>query len=131
MKQVLGKVSKDIAKKYDIDEYANKKIVIYDDTRRHCQKKHLKEFGNPKTFYYIMNNLEDIINNPDNVFYIKSKDILEYYKTFAFGITVRVKIQPGNELKVKTVFTVSQTKIDNRVKREQYNKYVINNENAQ
>lgn len=126
MKRVLGKVSKEIASKYNIEEYTNKKIVIYDDARKHCYKKHLKEFGDSKTFHYIMDNLDDIISNPDEVFYIKNKDTLEYYKTYSFGITVRVKVEPGNELKVKTVFTVTQTKIDNRIKKEEYNKYIIN-----
>ena len=83
MKRVLGKVTKEIALKYNLEEYMNKKIVIYDDARRHCYNRHMQEFGDSKTFHYIMDNLEDIICNPDNVFYIKNKQTLEYYKTYA------------------------------------------------
>lgn len=73
-----------------------------------------------------MDNLEYIIEKPDEVFYVKRKNTLEYYKTFDIGVTVRVKVEPGNELKVKTVFTVTKTKIENRRKKENYNKYVLN-----
>lgn len=124
MKRILGKVTKKIAQENNIDEYANKKIVLYDNDRKHCEK-HIHEFGDIKTFHYVMNNLEEIIENPDYVFFVKNKSTLEYYKTFGFGITVRVKVQPGNELKVKTVFTVTNEKIKNRIKNEVYNKYVI------
>lgn len=124
MKRILGRVTKKIAEENNIADYANKKIVLYDNDRKHCEK-HIHEFGDTKTFHYVMNNLEDIIENPDYVFYIKNKSTLEYYKTFGFGITVRVKVEPGNELKVKTVFTVRDTKIDNRIKNKDYNKYVV------
>lgn len=124
MKRILGRVTKKIADENNLVDYANKKIVLYDNDRRHCEK-HALEFGDMKTFHYIMDNLEYIIENPDYVFYIKNKSTLEYYKTFGFGITVRVKVEPGSELKVKTVFRVNETKIENRIKREAYNKYVI------
>lgn len=125
MKRILGKVKPEIAVKNNIKEYANKKIVLYDSERKHCEK-HIKEFKDRKTFYYIMNNLEYIIAEPDEVFYIKRKNTLEYYKTFDIGVTIRVKVEPGNELKVKTVFAVSKIKIENRKKKEAYNKYVLN-----
>lgn len=50
MKRILGKVKKEIAIKNNIEEYADK-----------------------KTFHYIMDNLEYIIENPDEVFYVKRK----------------------------------------------------------
>lgn len=126
MKRILGRLPKEIAIKYHLEEYINKKIVIYDDARKHCLYKHLNEFEDPKIFHYIMDNLEDIINNPDYVFYKLSKKTLEYYKVYSFGITVRVKIVPGKELKVKTVFKVNKYKIINRKKNEFENMYIIN-----
>lgn len=126
MKRVLGRVTKEIADKFNLEDYKNKAIVMYDDARRHCYNKHLEEFGDSKTFHYIMDNLEDIICNPDDVFYIKNKETLEYYKTYAFGITVRVKVVPGKELKVKTVFKVKRTKVENRKQNEIENQYIIN-----
>ena len=125
MKRILGKVKKEIAIKNNIEEYAGKKIVLYDNERKHCEK-HMHEFGDKKTFHYIMDNLAYIIEKPAEDFYVKRKNTLEYYKTFDIGVTVRVKVEPGNELKVKTVFTVTKTKIENRRKKENYNKYVLN-----
>lgn len=128
MKRILGRVTKKIAIDNNIGEYANKKIVLYDNDRRHCEK-HINDFGGKKTFHYVMDNLEYIINEPDYVFYIKNKSTLEYYKTFGKEVTVRVKVEPGPELKVKTVFPVKKHKIENRIKHEAYNKYVIKEEN--
>lgn len=126
MKKVLGKVDEKIAKKYNLEEHINKPIVLYDNDRRHCINRHKNDFNSPKIFYYILSHLDDIINYPDEVFYKKSTESLEYYKTYEQGVSVRVKIENGNELKVKTFFKVTQTKIENRKEKEQYNKYVIN-----
>lgn len=76
VKRILGKVTKEIAIKNNLEEYANKKIVLYDNDRRHCQKRHAHEFGDIKTFHYVMDNLEYIIKNPDQVFYVKNKSTL-------------------------------------------------------
>ena len=121
MKRILGKVAKEIAIENGISEYANKKIVLYENDRKHCEK-HIADFGDKKTFHYVMDNLEYIIDEPDYVFYVKNKQTLEYYKTFGTDVTVRVKVAPGNELKVKTVFPVNPTKIENRIKHKDYNK---------
>ena len=124
MKRILGRVTKEIAEENGLNEYANKKIVLYDNDRKHCEK-HIVDFGDKKTFHYVMDNLEYIIEEPDYVFYVKNKKTLEYYKTLGTDVTVRVKVEPGSELKVKTVFPVNQTKIDNRIKNKDYNKYVV------
>lgn len=131
VKKFLGRVTEDIAIKNDIKEYANKRIVLYDNDRRHCEKRHAHEFKNIDDFNYVMDNLDIIINNPDYVFYVKNKNTLEYYKSFKCGITVRVRVEPRNELKVKTVFTVNEYKIKNRIAFETYNKYVISEETAE
>ena len=126
MKRILGRVTKEVAFKCHLEDYIDKKIVIYDDARKHCYDKHLKEFGSVKTFHYIMDNLENIISKPDYVFYKPSKKTLEYYKTYSFDITVRVRVKPGKELKVKTVFRVNRQKINNRIQKEIENQYIIN-----
>jgi len=125
MKRILGRLTKDIAINNGIPEHANKKIVLYDNDRRHCEKRHLTDFKDVKTFHYIMNNLEYIIEHYDNVFYVKNKNTIEYYKTFDDTITVRVKVEEGRELKVKTVFPVKKDLIEYREKNKAYNKYVI------
>ena len=85
-----------------------------------------------------------VIENPDEVFYTKGYDIkydkvkkkkvkverysLEYYKKFEGDITVRVRVDDGRELKVKTVFPVGEQKVQNKIYKEKYNKYVLTEE---
>jgi len=144
VKRILGRVSTEIIEEYKLQKHANKKIVIYDNDRRHCEKEHAHQFKDTKTFHYIMDKLEYIIENPDYVFFTKGYDerknkktgviekierhTLEYYKTFEDDITVRVRVDDGNELKVKTVFPVNGKKIENKIKKDIYNKYIITEE---
>lgn len=76
-----------------------------------------------------MDSLEDIINSPDYVFYDKSKAGLEYYKNVKGNILVAIRVKPGKELKVKSVYPVEPIKIENRKRKENqmkmYNKYVV------
>ena len=146
MKRILGRLSKDIVDKYNLWEHEDKKIVIYDNDRKHCENKHAHQFKDKKTFHYIMDNLEYIIEEPDEVFYIKGYDIefdretrtkikverysLEYYKKFEGNITVRVRVDDSRELKVKTVFPVDEGKVENKKKKELYQKYVLTEEEA-
>ena len=144
MKRILGQISSDIVYKYELYEHINKKIVLYDNDKKHCETKHMKEFKDKKTFHYVMDNLEYIINEPDYVFYVKGYDevynrvtnkkekvnrySLEYYKQLGQDITVRVRVDNGRELKVKTVFPVNKEKIIHKMKKDDYYKYVITKE---
>lgn len=147
MKRILGRISKEIVEKYELYEHANKKIVLYDNDRRHCENKHAQQFKDKKTFHYVMDNLEYIIEEYDYVFYVKGYDkiidsdtnkeikierySLEYYKKLEQDITVRVRVDDGKELKVKTVFPVGEEKVINKVKKDIYNKYVITEKDYQ
>ena len=141
MKRILGRISREIINKYELYEHENKKIVLYDNDRKHCENKHAHQFKDKKTFHYVMDNLEFIIEEPDYVFYVKGFDeiinketgkiikverySLEYYKELEQDITVRVKVDDGKELKVKTVFPVKQEKIKHKIEKDIYNKYVM------
>lgn len=124
MKRVLGEISDDIIDKWEIEEHRNKKIVLYFQTKMmHCDK-HKAEYIDDESFYYTMDNLENIIKNPDYVFCDKKKSGLEYFKKLKENVLVVVRIESGNELKVVSVYPVTQTKIENRRKKEEYSKYV-------
>lgn len=133
MKRILGKVSKEVAEKWEIYDYENKTIVIYPDKKEHAKERHLNDYEKEEDYYYVMDSLEEIINNPDYVFYDKSKKGLEYYKKVKVNVLVAVRVVPGKELKVKSVYPVEPEKIENRKKKEEqmklYNKYVIRVEN--
>lgn len=129
MKRILGEVTKEIANHWDIKEYENKKIVIYPDKKEHSKDRHLGDYKKEEDYYYVMDSLEEIIKSPDYVFYDKSKKGLEYYKKVKVNVLVAVRVIPGKELKVKSVYPVEQEKIENRKKKEEqmklYNKYVV------
>ncbi len=133
MKRILGRVSKEVAEKWEIHDYENKTIVIYPDKKEHARDRHLNDYEKEEDYYYVMDSLEEIINNPDYVFYDKSKKGLEYYKKVKVNVLVAVRVVLGKELKVKSVYPVEPEKIENRKKKEEqmklYNKYVIRVEN--
>lgn len=133
MKRILGRVSKEVAEKWEIHDYENKTIVIYPDKKEHAKERHLNHYEKAEDYYYVMDSLEEIINEPDYVFYDKSKKGLEYYKKVKVNVLVAVRVVPGKELKVKSVYPVEPEKIENRKKKEEqmklYNKYVIRVEN--
>ena len=92
-------------------------------------ERHIDDYETIEDYYYVMNSLEKIINNPDYVFYDKSKKGLEYYKQLKSDILVAVRVNNGKELKVKSVYPVKRSKVENRKKKEEemklYNKYVV------
>lgn len=129
MKRILGEVSNEVVEKWQLYEYKNKKIVMYPEAKEHSKDRHINDYKSVDDYYYVMDSLEEIINNPDYVFYDKSKAGLEYYKNIRENILVAIRVVPGKELKVRSVYPVEQEKINNRRKKEMdmkmYNKYVI------
>ncbi len=129
MKRILGEVSNEVVEKWQLYEYKNKKIVMYPEAKEHSKDRHINDYKSVDDYYYVMDSLEEIINNPDYVFYDKSKAGLEYYKNIRGNILVAIRVVPGKELKVRSVYPVEQEKINNRRKKEMdmkmYNKYVI------
>ncbi len=121
MKRVLGKVSKKIVENCNINEQKN---VIYEETIKHSMERYIDDYKTVED-----NSLEKIISNPDYVFYDKSKKRLEYYKRLKSDILVAVRVNNGKELKVKSVYPVKRSKVENRKKKEEemklYNKYVV------
>ena len=129
MKRILGEVSNEVVEKWQLYEYKNKQIVMYPEAKEHSKDRHINDYKSVDDYYYVMDSLEEIINNPDYVFYDKSKAGLEYYKNIRGNILVAIRVVPGKELKVRSVYPVEQEKINNRRKKEMdmkmYNKYVI------
>ena len=129
MKRILGEVSKSVADYWDIRQYENKKIVLYPEIREHCKERHMADYASVADYYYVMDSLEEVVSDPDYVFYDKSKSGLEYYKNVRGNILIAVRVAKGAELKVRSVYPVSYEKIENRKKKEEqmklYNKYVI------
>ena len=119
MKRVLGEITKDVVEQWGLKEHQGKKIVMYYDRREHYKQRHLKDFENESNYYFVMDSLEEIIKSPDYVFYNEITLGLEYYKKLNENILIAVRISDGKELKVRSVYPVSQNKIENRKKKEE------------
>lgn len=125
MKRILGVVSEQVVKQWGLQEQSNKKIVIYPEAKEHAKERHMEEYEKIDDYYYVMDSLEQIIQYPDYVFYDEKKHGLEYYKTLGTNVMVAVRVEKGRELKVKSVYPVSQLKIKNRKKKEEQEKLNI------
>ncbi len=129
-KDIVGEVSEKDAIDCKQKELANKKIVIYENDRKHCYKRHYNDFNDSKVFRFVMENLGYIIEEKDFVLYNKNNSSLEYYKKLDQNVSVRVKVENSNELKIKTVFTISDIKYENKKNKSIYNKYIIEDEES-
>lgn len=124
-KQNITIVSEKDAQNCKRPDLAGKKIVLYESDKLHCYSEHYNNFKNKKEFSFIMNNLDYVINECDFVLYNSKNNSLEYYKKINNNITIRVKVQNSNELKIKTMFPVPDDKYEAKRNRMAYNKYVI------
>lgn len=92
--------------------------MFYEDRINHCLE-HISEYDNEKDFYYTLNNLDKIIKNPDYVYYDCNKKGLEYFKKLNGNILVAVRINDGYELKIKSFYPVTKSKIQRKKKNEE------------
>lgn len=124
-KKFITKVSERDANNCKRPDLTGKSIVLYDSDKIHCYSEHYNNFKNKKEFAFIMENLDFVINECDFVLYNSKNNSLEYYKKINSNITVRVRVQNSNELKIKTMFPVPDEKYEIKRTRAAYNKYVI------
>lgn len=125
-KEIICKISKKDSEDCKKTELYGKKIVLYENDRKHCYKRHYNDFNDSKTFGFVMKNLDYIIKERDFVLYNSKNNSLEYYKKISQNVSVRVKVDNTNELKIKTVFAVPDTKYENKLNKAMRNKYIIN-----
>lgn len=124
-KERIAKVSPTVGTDCKRIDLVGKDIVLYENDKKHCYNRHYKDFSNPKEFSFIMKNLDYIINEYDFVLYNPKNDSLEYYKKINNNITIRVKAENSNELKIKTVFPIPNIKYENKRTKAAFNKYIV------
>lgn len=115
----VGSLNPAIAQRWGIEEHANKPIVIYQDRKQHIIDKHLKDFGSEERIDYIWSKLHTIIKKPDEVFYNKDTNGLEYYKKIGDDIIVAVRLSFGTSLKIRSFYPANKNKLKNRQIKEQ------------
>lgn len=122
MKRILGEVSREVVEQWQLVQHKGKKIVMYPDRKEHSKERHLQDFGSEEYYYFVMDSLETIIQNPDYVYYNKETSGLEYYKNLPNNVVIAIRISDGKELKVRSVYPVDEVKIVNRKKKEEQEK---------
>ena len=112
--EFVGKLDEKIAKYWNIEEHANKPIVIYKDRRNHIIDNHLTDFGTIKKIDFVWSKLPSIIKKPESTFYNEKTNGLEFYKTVDKMIVVAVRINFGSFLKIRSFYPANKNKINNR-----------------
>lgn len=96
--------------KYNLDSsYLNKKIVIYNDRYTHILK-HKCEFSSTREYNNAINNISNIVSNPDFIVIDKNKNSMEFIKTLSDNILVAARLSIYGELKVKTLYPINKSK---------------------
>ena len=112
-KTIIGTINNSISSKYLNGKYLGRKIVLYSDRLSHF-KKHINEYSSIEDYKFTVASINKIINNPDFVFLDENKKGIEFYKNLNTNILVVVRTSNSKELKVRSVYPVKQSKIENR-----------------
>lgn len=127
--KVVGKISHEIAKKYDLYDYENRNIVQSLDLYAHIQK-HISEFKSIDSYNNSVFNVDKIINNPYFVYYDSSRNSLQYYKEIDefTCVVVKLNIRKNKDIYVSTIYPVNKLKIEKLKRKQLIEKYTYHGE---
>lgn len=111
---LLGYVSEAVANYWEIPEQKLKPIIQGKDWLNTHGKKHKFEFKSEYSYNQSIANLQNIIQNPNYVFYNKEENGLEFYKKIIEDVTVVVRVTGKKKLYLATIYPSSSTKLKNR-----------------
>ena len=114
--KVVGRISRKIARKYDLQEYENQIIIQSGGLYKHTYK-HISEFTSIDSYNYAMSNINKIIKKILFVYFDKKRKSLLYFGKFKdeICIVVKLKLKHSGDNYVATFYPVNQSKI-NRLK---------------
>lgn len=127
MKKEICKLEDKLAIEKGIEKHAGKKIVQHEGLLKHIAK-HEREYTSIESCEYTINTIQNVIKYYDYVYYNEEKNGLEFYKNLMEKVCVVVQIVDKRELYIASVYPVREEKISNRKYKEQYNKYVMTEE---
>lgn len=111
--KIVGKISHEVAEKYNLYEFENQEIVQSLDLYAHVLK-HIKEFDSVDSYNNAILNIEKIIKDPYFVYYDRERKSLQYFKEIDENVcaVVKLKLREKDDNYVATVYPVSKNKID-------------------
>ena len=111
--KIVGKISHEIAKEYNILEYDGKEIVQSLDLYAHTYK-HIGEFETIDSYNNAILNLENILSNPYFVYYESDRNSLLYFKEIDEYVcaVVKLNLRKNKDTYVATVYPINKNKIE-------------------
>lgn len=118
--KIVGRISHDIAKRYNLYEYENQEIIQSLDLYAHVLK-HINEFNSVDSYNNAVLNVEKIIEDPYFVYYDKQRNSLQYFKEIDEDVcaVVKLKLREKDDNYISTIYPVSKNKI-NKLKEKSY-----------
>ena len=120
IKKIVGRISRDVAIRYNLYELEGQEIVQSLDLYAHTFK-HIKEFKSIDNYNNAVLNLEEILKNPYFAYYDKSRNSLQYFCEIDEYVcaVVKLKIRSKDDNYVSTIYPISKSKI-NKIKEKSY-----------
>lgn len=106
----IGKITDNIAKKHNIEQYINYPIVQSLGLPYHTSK-HANDFHTVDSYNQTLLNVEKVIKKPYHVEYDKKRNSLKYYGKVEQYTCIVVNILENNAY-VSTIYPISKVKID-------------------
>lgn len=110
MNKQIGIISNKVAKIIKRNVVEGTPIYIGVSNIQHIKSKHFDEYN------LYLDNLSDIIENPDYVGYSQKNNSIEYIKTIEpDNVLVAVRVSNNRKAFVKTMYAISSNKVDLRL----------------
>lgn len=125
--KIVGRISKNVAEQYGLQEYENQEIIQSLDLYIHTYK-HLNEFNSVDSYNATVTNIDLIIDDPYFVYYEKERNSLLYFREIDEFVcaVVKLKLRKNKDNYVATVYPLSKNKVEKFKEKALYDKYVIN-----
>lgn len=117
--KIVGKITEQIALNHKISELIDRPIVQSLDFYVHIAK-HVKEFKSVENYMNALNNIPNILNNPEFTYYDKEKESILYYAKVNEATCYVVKLNLTNDYcYLASLYPVSLKKMEKK-KEESY-----------
>lgn len=106
---LVRKIQKSVISFYSLKKYEDYNIYLSLSLRYHTNK-HKKNFINYFSYFYTLENINDILLNPECVYYDYKKNSIKYFKKLKEYVCVVVKIDKDKAF-VATFYPVNKKSI--------------------
>lgn len=111
--RIIGIFKEQFATHSELKKYIDKPIYQALSFYKHTEK-HAKQFNSPTSYFYCLENIQQIVENPDDYIYEIGRKGMHLFKTFEEvnqTAKIIIDINENNELYVATIFPYSKLKI--------------------